>query len=662
MFVPLTLSALVACGGGPTAPEALSRPGIASVIVRPGMATIAVEQKLRFTADVRDADGRPMAVPMRWEATGGTIDDHGLYAAGVRPGRYEVRVIATSRVLGVARVTIEKVVSKGSGGDRNPGGSGETDRKSDDDPPDRGESPPQDGDQETDSGGDAAEDDPPGDPSESGSERDDSGDGAPPTDPDSEDSSGDTPSSDSDGGEPGGGTGDGETDRRPTTLTISPERATVESGQGLQFSVDLRDQDGKPMSDPVTWRATGGTITNTGFYVAGTLPGDFEVIVTSGDLSASATVTVPAARVDGISVRPGESVQAAVDANPAGTTIVLETGVHRRQRVKPKDGTTFLGQPGAVLDGEYATDYAFHGEARDVTIRNLVIERYAPGAQMGAIKAGGHDRDDGSYGWIVENVEVRENDGGGIRIGHAMTIRNSTIHHNSQIGIVGVGDDVLVEGNEIAYNNHGKEFDYGWEAGGAKFVKTRNLVVRGNHVHHNWGPGLWTDIDNVDTLYEGNLVEDNADTGIFHEISYRATIRGNTVRRNGFDRAGDWAYGAGILVAHSPDVEVYGNLVENNQNGIMGIQQNRGGGAHGPYTLDNLAVRDNTIVQTANQWAAGVAQDVGDKGVFSRNLVFDRNRYTLKGADARQFEWNNGQNGKDAWQGFGNDPNGSFNW
>ena len=59
--------------------------------------------------------------------------------------------------------------------------------------------------------------------------------------------------------------------------------------------------------------------------------------------------------------------------------------------------------------------------------------------------------------------------------------------------------------------------------------------MRDNHVHHNEGPGLWTDIDNIHTLYEGNLVEHNANVGIFHEISYDAVIRNNIVRDNGLE-------------------------------------------------------------------------------------------------------------------------------
>ena len=89
------------------------------------------------------------------------------------------------------------------------------------------------------------------------------------------------------------------------------------------------------------------------------------------------------------------------------------------------------------------------------------------------------------------------------------------------IGVSG-GDDqsgIVVEGNEIAYNNEAG-FNPEWEAGGTKFWATTNLVVRNNHVHHNFGPGLWADNDNVGALYEGNIVEDNDWAGIFHEISY----------------------------------------------------------------------------------------------------------------------------------------------
>lgn len=359
-----------------------------------------------------------------------------------------------------------------------------------------------------------------------------------------------------------------------------------------------------------------------------------------------------------VAIPPGRSIQAAVDAHPTGTTFLIRAGRHRRQTITPKDGMTFIGEPGAILDGRRTARHAFDGLARNVTIRGLIIENYRSRVQEGAIHGGGHTNAEASTGWVIEGNEIRRNASVGVRTGHRMQVRGNWIHHNGQLGVSGIGDDIVVEGNEIAWNNDQKKFEYRWEAGATKFVQTRRLVVRNNRIHHNWGPGVWMDDDNIDVTVEGNLVEDNADTGIFHEIGYAAVIRNNTVRRNGFDRAA-WAYGAGILVAHSPDVEVSGNTVEDNFNGIMAIQQARGSGAYGPHRLDNLHVHHNRIVQRVGQWAAGVAQDVGDRGVFARNLRFLTNQYVLGGA-TRSFEWENAQRTRAEWLGYGLDAGSQF--
>ncbi len=293
---------------------------------------------------------------------------------------------------------------------------------------------------------------------------------------------------------------------------------------------------------------------------------------------------------------------------------------------------------------------AFGGNATDVTIQGLTIEKFANPAQSGAIAG------ESSMAWTIRDNEVRFNHGIGVRIGHRMKVLNNRLLRNGQMGIGGVGDNVLVEDNEIAYNNTAG-FDPGWEAGGTKFVKTNSLVVRNNLSHHNDGPGLWTDIDNRNTMYEGNRVEDNRRTGIYHEISYSAVIRNNTVKRNGFGMSA-WLWGAGILVAASPDVEVYGNTVEGNADGIAGVQQPRGSGAYGPHETSNLWVHHNTITMTDG--LTGFAQDFGDYSYYkSRNIRFDQNTYQL-GAGARYFAWMNGERTDAEWRQYGHDVNGTI--
>ena len=287
-----------------------------------------------------------------------------------------------------------------------------------------------------------------------------------------------------------------------------------------------------------------------------------------------------------------------------------------------------------------------------VVVRNLVIERFATPAQQGAI-----DANEGT-GWIVAANEVQWVHGSGIVGGTRSKLLDNYLHHNGQHGVGATGRHVLVQGNEISQNGRWAGFSSGWSAGGAKFALTKSLVVRRNFVHHNHGPGLWTDVDNIDTLYEGNVVEDNSGAGIFHEISYRATLRKNRVRRNGHGSC-EWLYGAGILIAHSRDVEVSENLVGGNCNGIAAVQQDRSSGAHGPYELRNLFVHDNVVEMASGH--TGVADGSGNTAIFeSGNNRFERNAYFLSSLSGRFFAWLNESVSKDAWRSYGNDETGRF--
>ncbi|MQA28771.1 MAG: hypothetical protein GEU82_02880 [Luteitalea sp.] len=299
------------------------------------------------------------------------------------------------------------------------------------------------------------------------------------------------------------------------------------------------------------------------------------------------------------------------------------------------------------------TPTAFAPTADNVTISGLTIERFASLDQRGAIEGSGRT------GWVITSNEVRANHGQGIRVGSHAQVRSNYVHHNGQLGIAAIGEEILVENNEIAFNNTASYFQR-WESGGAKFMHTTNLVVRGNFAHHNDGPGLWTDMDCLNTLYENNVAEDNRLMGILHEISYAAVIRDNIVRRNGFGLP-DWIAGAGILVAASADVEVYGNLVEGNADGIGGMQQDRGSGQWGPYQVRNLWVHDNVITNSEG-WAAGLAQDVdGSTDYFtSRNNRFENNRYEL-GSATFPFVWMNGDfRTAEEWVAYGQDVTGTF--
>ena len=241
--------------------------------------------------------------------------------------------------------------------------------------------------------------------------------------------------------------------------------------------------------------------------------------------------------------------------------------------------------------------------------------------------------------------EVRWNHGTGISLASGSQATLNYVHHNGQKGIGGSGSNNLVEGNMVSFNNWAG-FDPTWEAGGMKFAVASNLTVRGNSVHDNIGPGLWTDIGSINVLYENNVVANNtAGPGIQHEISYAATIRNNTVYNNSIPQP-SWLWGSQILIQNSQNVQVYGNLVETpagGGNAIGIIQQYRGAGAYGPYLAINNSVFNNTV-NFFNSW--GAVGQIGDYNepqlVQGGNNTFDYNAYHVPNLYGYNWSWGTG--------------------
>lgn len=281
---------------------------------------------------------------------------------------------------------------------------------------------------------------------------------------------------------------------------------------------------------------------------------------------------------------------AKTESSPANTTFWLRPGTHRLEparyaQVIPKEGNRYLGAPGAVLDGRRTNQYAFGGSARDVTIRHLTVQHFVPPHDEGVVNHGSAD------GWVIEHTSIQYNSGAALMAGNRQQVRANCLRGNGQYGLnaykpTGISD-LVVEGNEIVDNNRDD-----WEkrkpgcgcTGGAKFWDVDGADVRGNWVHDNRGTGLWADTNNNDFRIEDNVLEENDGAALIYEISYNAVIRNNMIRRNNWvegrrsaDRGDDFPFGTVYLSeaggeprvrARTDRIEIYGNVLENNWNGI----------------------------------------------------------------------------------------------
>jgi len=80
------------------------------------------------------------------------------------------------------------------------------------------------------------------------------------------------------------------------SISVEPHAVTLAAGAAQQFTAMAQFSDGGTAAATVTWSATGGTISQSGSFTAGSTPGEYLVIATGRGvtLADSAFVTIPA--------------------------------------------------------------------------------------------------------------------------------------------------------------------------------------------------------------------------------------------------------------------------------------------------------------------------------------------------------------------------------
>jgi hypothetical protein len=282
-------------------------------------------------------------------------------------------------------------------------------------------------------------------------------------------------------------------------------------------------------------------------------------------------------------------ISAKTEANPQGTVFWLGPGTHRFikdefAQVAPKTGDTYIGAPGAVIDGAGRNRYAFTGKAKNVTLQNLTIRGFEAPVNEGVV-----NHDSGS-GWVIENNTLVDNRGAAMMAGRRQVVRGNCLKDNGQYGLNACcGDltDLQLLNNEFVGNN-ADDIEATVEncgcTGGMKLWGVNGADIRGNWIHGNHGPGIWADTNNNDVLIEQNVIEDNDGIAIFYETSYNAVIRDNVIRRNSLvsgrqfaDRGDNFPVpsiylsesgGEPRIKARTDLIDIYGNDFEDNWSGI----------------------------------------------------------------------------------------------
>jgi len=379
--------------------------------------------------------------------------------------------------------------------------------------------------------------------------------------------------------------------------------------------------------------------------------------------SSADTPAMPTPACDGIHIVPGmnaDTIQGLVDANPPGTKFCFSRGSYTLEHyvtLKDSDQAICIERRGCTLTGQDRYRGAITGTygTSNQLIQGFVVEHFisVPGVWP---NAGLQVRD---FGRIQDN-EIRYNDNG-IDVNANNTIYSNYIHHNNIYLITGgPGDNIIMQFNELAWNNTTHQ-DPNNDAGGSKIVGTsvggsNNVQWLNNYVHDNWGNGIWSDGNVSNAVYDGNRIENNGGAGIDHEISWAAVISNNTLRNNDtFEQnkgLSCWN-GAQILVNNSQNVQIYGNTIEGvGVNAICLVNSlTRNETKAFPQSLANVSVSKNTIRMRKVAYVGFVGDRRPSRISFTDNSYYvdDLNATDWTAMDAMTFK---------QWQAAGFDMTG----
>jgi parallel beta-helix repeat protein len=155
---------------------------------------------------------------------------------------------------------------------------------------------------------------------------------------------------------------------------------------------------------------------------------------------------------------------------------------------------------------------------------------------------------------LIENVSITYcSHVAGYFRGDGLIIRNSLFSDTSTEGLYVIGSsDVLIE-KSIFRRNNIKQLTGYFPSAVKIFNQTHRVTFRDNLITDQpYSNGVWFDVGNRDAVIVNNWVE-NAQNGIFIEISRGATVAGNVVVNSL----------RGIYVLNSADVHAYNNTFVN---------------------------------------------------------------------------------------------------
>jgi parallel beta-helix repeat protein len=356
--------------------------------------------------------------------------------------------------------------------------------------------------------------------------------------------------------------------------------------------------------------------------------------VTLPPVTALQPVTIPSTQVESnpevegvVTVYPGTDLASLVEDAAEGLTFMLQPGVHRGQRVEPKDGMSFIGSPGAVMSGGQILT-GFRSIAEDVwLLEGVSVEGRDHGECIDDYDGCSFTQDlfmDDVMLWQVTELDDLES-GSWYRDGEDAYIADDPTNRRIEISVtpyafISAADDVEIRGIAIEKYATPAQVASIQSQEPAEGAKGSNWLIVDVEVSGVHGVGIRT---GDQTVIRNAYIHHNGQLGISVSGGTGVVVEDSRIAHN--NTAGflwEWEAG-GVKATNCTDVVFRGNSVHDNN----------GPGLWADIDCVNTLYEDNVVVDNAGP---GIYHEISGRAVVRHNVV-ERN-----GSDDSSWLWGAG--------------------
>jgi hypothetical protein len=381
-------------------------------------------------------------------------------------------------------------------------------------------------------------------------------------------------------------------------------------------------------TNPSFWTATGftfpetlcrGTCTPAGVVDPGSMAGHAEQVFVNGEPLQQVAWASGSPGVGKFAVGPAPSHQVKIGTSPAGKIVEISTRKEAMFIYGLAHGTIIRGIGFANYASPWTagTDATVRVDAAMVRLeRNAFVRSSGTGLSVANFAGGVLDRN------VIAYNGAR---GANLYRADTMTVVKNRIESNNT-------ENFSLSGCGIHCN-----------LAGMKVVSSDNLTVSDNTINYNLATGLWCDVGCTDTVIDINRVSGNLGSGIFYEVSARATITNNWVTNT---VGGIGSTAAGIKIANSEDVTITNNVLVGNHRQLGMYSPARV--VDDPYSRSlglvwktlRAKVNNNTFVPgTAPNRATELLKTSGSAEVSSRGMFAQATGNDVQEPTTQRFIW-----------------------